>query len=368
MITTAISLISVAVTATEAFKRMSGKSDSNLKKAAVDLGKDFMQSDSLISFTKSTRVEPIVLVDSRAVYIPFLPDVMQSLTSLFSAYYLQAVALTTTVGSVSVLKTLDKLSPNRAPMLYSQESFKDKLPTFSMEADKGGSDGKNFNVLGKDAINTVKESANLSVGKLLEVKLVDGDNSFVIPVSVRLMANVVDTRSLTHILGVGKDNKSFKERWYGWKSGELTLVRDLMLCQDLIAEHRRTLKNDKSGVYAEIMKRRNNNAMAALASQDLSVATASNITVITTQTQREVETEIGGRLSDFKVRERVFKDTYTMLLVVVDPDHEQITIYHRGIALPTDLSAREIKYSNKSGGPDVAEILKAYQLGNNPSF
>lgn len=332
------------------------------KEAALRLGRDFVRSDSLISYTKTTRVEPIVMLDQRAVFLPYISDVLQTVCSIFSGYYLQAVALNANVGSVNVMRTLDKLNPSRSALSFSAESFEEKLPEFGLEAE-----GKPVQ-FGRDTIGEVKEATNLAVGKLLEVTLNSEGQSFTIPVSVRMLTNTIDAQSLVHILGVGKDNKSFKARWHGWRSGQLEFVRDLILCQDLIDEHRSTLMKDKSGTYAEIMKRRNNNAAAMAVSGQVSVATASSIAVLTAQTAKEVETAVGGKLRDVQVRNRVFKDSYLMLMVIVDTEFEQVTIYHRGIALPTELSVKELKISNRGSGPDVAEILKAYQLGNSPSI
>ena len=43
-----------------------------------------------------------------------------------------------------------------------------------------------------------------------------------------------------------------------------------------------------------------------------------------------------------------------------------VKIYHRGIEHPTRLTIKELKSSGKGNGPDIAEILKAYQLGRAP--
>ena len=62
------------------------------------------KNDSLIEYTKTTRVEPIVLMDQRAMHLHYAGDVMQSLSSIFSGYYLQAVAISVNVGKVDVIK------------------------------------------------------------------------------------------------------------------------------------------------------------------------------------------------------------------------------------------------------------------------
>ena len=71
------------------------------------------RSDSLIEYSKPTRVEPIVLLDDRVASLNFTNDIMQSLTSIFAGYYLQAVALSVNVGKVDVIRLLDKVNPDR---------------------------------------------------------------------------------------------------------------------------------------------------------------------------------------------------------------------------------------------------------------
>lgn len=70
-------------------------------------------SDSLVSATQAARVEPLCLVDTDALFIDELSDVLQSMNSIFAGYYLQAIQLESTVGNVKVLETLEKFNPNR---------------------------------------------------------------------------------------------------------------------------------------------------------------------------------------------------------------------------------------------------------------
>lgn len=401
------------------------------------------KADSLIRFTKSTRVEPIVMVDQRVAHLPYITDVMQSLTSIFSGYYLQAIAIAVNVGRVNVIKLLDALNPQRdaadaaavkiADLVVGKESLVDESayrfglpnpgqalsleaksdpgmgphsPTFKdlkdhpdadtlkgvlkhgqmqdvIGANLGGKgagegslkgdianvgkgvDGAEF---GKDAIKSLGESVNLSVGKMLEVTINDGNASATFPISVRLIATIVGSNILAHILGDGSRITTAKERYHAWRSGQLEFWRDLVFCQDLIDEHKKTLAQDTTGTYDEILRRRTGNQVSTALTATPSVATASNLLVMSKQTARELELSIRGKLSDFAVREKVLKSTYVMIMAVIDPEWEQVTFYHRGIRLPTQLNIKELKASNKGTGPDVAEILKAYQLGQNPTI
>lgn len=366
------------------------------------------KSGSLIEYTQPTRVEPIVLMDEKITSLPYAGDIMQSLTSLFSGYYLQAVALSVNVGRVDVVKLLDKLNPNRnvadnvvngisngvatVVSMESVEAYRFRLPVpgrpdglgilnASLESagvldyvraaatsdDTDGPTGPTASP-GRDTVKMLGELTNLSVGKMLEVQIESEGSRATFPINVRLVCSGIGSKELVHILSVGSKNISVKERFHAWRAGQLEFVRDLLLCQDLIDAHKKTLAKDPTGLYAEIRKRRQGNSVSAIFSGQPSVATASNLIVMSASSAKELERSVGGRLKDFRTREKIFKETYCMILAVVDPEWEVVTFYHRSLATATEMSVKELAVSNKGKGPDVSEILKAYQLGNSPSI
>ena len=464
------------------------------------------KADSLIDYTRVARVEPIVLIDNDCLYLESLPEVMQSLQSVFAGYYLQAIAISTNVGKVEVMRHLDKLNPNRKPLdsaldsagwLLAQESYRHRLPRpndarIALEASRtpvykdadqidaddrrahernlrewekdrreeethalnneknlrewerdrreGEAHALNMTVIdnkarldqaafaervrdaqrqydqnvaqfghqkamdlakqdlakaglalnekqfklqqqdrkdrlsaheisiGRDTLQTIKELSNLSVGKMLSVEITDGLHRASIPVSIRLIASAIPSQNIVHILSIGNQDTSVKERYHAWKSGRLEFVRDLVFCQDLIDAHRKNLMADKDGIYANLIKRHRGNQVSTLVSGNPSVATASNLVVVSSDTASQLELKINGRLKDFKTREKLFKDTYVMIMVVIDKQWERATFYHRGIDMHTEVGMRDLKIANKGSGPDVSDILKAYQLGNAPSL
>jgi hypothetical protein len=353
------------------------------------------KSGSLIEYTQPTRVEPIVLMDEKITSLPYAGDIMQSLTSLFSGYYLQAIALSVNVGAVDVIRLLDKLNPKRnvadnvingvsngvatVVSMESVEAYRFRLPvpgrsdglgSLNASLESIGDDDAPITTAspGRDTVKMLGELTNLSVGKMLEVQIESDGSRATFPINVRLICSGIGSKELVHILGVGSKNISVKERFHAWRAGQLEFVRDLLLCQDLIDSHKKTLAKDPTGLYAEIRKRRAGNSVAAIFSGQPSVATASNIIVMSATSAKELERTVGGRLKDFRTREKIFKETYCMILAVVDPDWEMVTFYHRSLSAPTELSVKELAVSNKGKGPDVAEILKAYQLGNSPSI
>ena len=323
------------------------------------------RSGSLIEFTQPTRVEPIVLLDQRAMAVPFVHDVMQTLSSVFTAYYLQALSLSVNVNGVDTIKELDRLNPKRDPVgnfLGAVDS------TLGVEEYKLPREFGSVSVENKDMKKAVEEASNLSVGKMIEVKVGHEKDSAVIPVMVRLIVAGMAPKTLVHTLAVDNGERSLKERWHAWRAGQLEFVRDIILCQDLLKKHRNNLIKDPSGYYSEAVGRSRSNQFAATLSDRGSAATASGMFVITEKTKMELEAQIGGKLDDFKTREALFEKTFGMILVVIDPEWEQAVFYHQSIDTPTELSARDLKQANRGSGPDVFEILKAYQLGQSPSI
>lgn len=355
--------------------------------------------NSLADLTKLTRVEPICIVSRDCVNLEYMPDVMQSLLSLFSGYYLQAIdVLKLRILDVKVIKLLDSLNPNRNDDVgffiqnqilgtesyqnISLESMKFSLPTkriLSLEDSKETI--KN--------IDTINELSNLSVGKLLNVsislsqtvtKIVknkDGVDtpvteekpySVTIPINIRLLSSVLPNNSIVNLLTRNKEDDSILERYYKWRAGRISFIKDLILCQDLIDEYKRTLATDSDGVISEIFRRVTSSKRYGLISQNPSLNVASNIIVITSETAKEVESKFGGKLSNPKIRNKIFEGTYGMILAVINTDFDRVNFYIRNLGAGTDLSVKEIKTAAKGKGPDILDIFKAINQGMTPTF
>lgn len=366
------------------------------------------KNDSLVQFTSVLRAEPITMIDKRLERVDYLPDVLQTLLSMFCGYYMQAVSCLIKVGDINVLRMLDALNPSRdgamatgslvdaingkqSVGMLSMESYAGRaLPmptqvsledlsfgkaraflkdsdTFVKRQQVGGTlDGKLTD--SSKAIKAAQEVVNLAVGKILEVNVESNGNRGVFPVSVRLATAVIDHEVLLHILGSSGRDNSYRERFHRWKSGDLQFWRDLVLCQDLIEENKKLLMKDKTGALAELNQRRAGNSFAALASGTPSIGSASAMAVISKDTANELERLSLGKFTDVKFRNRIMQDSMSMLLVVVDTDYESITIYTRDIQLPSKFSIRELKAANKGSGPDIGELLKMYKAGQSPVF
>lgn len=343
----------------------------------------------LISFTKVCRMEPLVLLDDRLRNDPVTPDLMQVLTSIVAGYYLQTFALLGQVSGVDVIGTLDKLNPSRTGIglnsfgastdyINNHRLVHNPLPFYSIgveafEAsgqlvDKDDKDGKpdpkeHLTVPGNVA--DIYQVTNLAVGKMIKAVITSDGNSVEIPITIRTKPVTTDPASIAATLSIGTTKNNVKERWQRFKAGELTFS-NFVFMDDVVQQHKSILIKDKSGFYAEVVRRANGNLAKGVITGNLSLATNSNIIVITSQTAQVVARELGGELDNYKIRESVFKTVHCNILVVVNQDRGMVSFYYRGETMANTVSVYDLKLSNKGSGPDIMSIFTAFSENKIP--
>ena len=351
-----------------------------------------IKSSSLAEYTQSARLSPILLIDKRVLSgdIKNVVAIEQTLLSVYSAFYLQAVNMEMSIGNVKVSRILDQFSTDRSllaaggnSIFWSNESIEEDLnhlPLFGFESSiVPHSYGVPLAPAGKippikpvdndKTIHNITDESNLVVGKVLDVKLVDGDHSITMPVLVTINPKSISSEDFLNICRANSADRSSNGRWHQMRSGEIRFVKDWLLTFDLIEKDKKALLADKTGVLFNARSKRTTGIIAALISGYASPNSVSSMILISKQTANELEYILKGKLTNFAVREDFFKSTIAMTLVVYDVDMERLTLYQRSIADFNDYDISEIKKTaTKAGGTDVEAIFKAYQLGNSASL
>lgn len=342
---------------------------------------------SMADLTKLMRAEPLTILSQDCQHLEYLPSLLNVLNSVYTGYFLQAVSILTVVKNVEVIKTLDALNPNRdhtgflmqgqgvklsadfTDRISALEHMKHRLPSrltvVKEEAQKQ-----------QDTVKVLYEAENLTFGKLVNVDILvpslrDEKNTpkmVTVPITVRLIPMFTSEDTLTYIFSHRKGNESFLERIESVRSGRISLISDMIFCQDLIREYRKAAMKDKSGVMAEIVRRVNNNRKYGLLTRNPSLAISSNIYVISRQTARSLEAKVGYRFDQVSGREKMLAGTYAMIIAVVDDENEQIDIYYDGISQPSTISVRSLKTKATNKGPDASDIMRSLLEGRAPSF
>lgn len=385
-------------------------------------------ANSMTQYTKSTRSEPITMIDSKLANLDELPDLMMTLTSIYAAMYAQSfsIAINHTIGDIKVLNTLDKINPNRSKMegmlqlgsilsveqlalpdynkdVVSQEAVFDfkkhinvnkvningndngvygalangtgarTVPRLDKDGNQVVINGEaQFDVappLGQGAKADVEAIANfmsnMSTGLLFDVTVEADHRKVSIPISVRLLANKMASDMIISIFDAAVRNQTAKERYREWRAGGITFWNDVILCKDILRANRDNLIKDSSGMFSEVLRRKSSNQITGAMSGNPSISQISNIIIVSDDTVTEFERVSNKKIKHPKVRDLIFNNTQTLILAVVNRTRETVTFHYHDINVPTVVTFKELKSKGgKSGAPDVMEILKAFQMGN----
>lgn len=339
---------------------------------------------SYTDLAKLTSVEPLVIVSPDCLNLEYMPAINQSVLSIFCGYYLQAVDALCCVNNVEVIKILDKLNPNRDSTGFlvmdriRNESNHHGIPALGTEARMEAyklslpQPGK---VLRQEASksNDLQDQVNMAVGRMLDVNIttknVDGIESKAnLRISVRLKIGSIPDNGIVSIMTNGTLDRGIEERYYAWRSGSLGFIKDILLAEDIIHEKMKMAVEDPSGTGSEILRRVSKNRKYGVLSNNPSMATASNIIVISDEVAAQVGYRAGGDITSPQTRKKIFDNCYAMIVVVVNRGTGRCRFFVRDQADYATLSRKEIEKAAANKGPDIMEILRAMQTSSFSNF
>lgn len=354
---------------------------------------------SLVQVSQSLRVEPYVLLDARVTRLPYVKDAMQLAQKLYTGYYLLANAAENSISGAKVSRRLDKFATDRDLQaatiqflgmeskdysLFSAESYQFGLPfvgeatglqrwqDYSTEASdptKGGDkNGKTIQGNGTSfkTSNVLSDVANLAVGQIVDVEITDGNNKGTIPVMIRMRPIGMDPFAMSELIALGGESDKAGDRWQKFRLGDIKSFMDLVTKQDQVRRYRQAMWADKSGYFRKALTRDNKALIATAMTGTPSIGNAVSIAIISAETLREAEDKMDGRISDFETRQAIFDRGMMMMLMVLDEDHETVTIYTRDIDDGAKYTLRDLKSAGASNNNDLADVMKTYLEGRIP--
>lgn len=339
---------------------------------AVRLGQ-IVGDNSYSDLTKETKVEPWVIVSKECIGIEAMPDIMQGVLNYVIADYAQAVALFGKIDDIKVRRALGVFNPNRDASAgallatVNMESYSDKAMKFSLPIGTVPTvEANGVGVSGKDIQD---EARNMSVGKLVEIPFTTGVNSegkaiqVTLPIQFRLLASYINSPSMINILANGQDDTGFWSRFERARYGGVKEAMDFLTAQDMIEEKRKILYSDDGRILQKILSRKDANKRAAIASRSPSLATLSNIFIITETEAKALEARMGRKLDNEDAREIMFRNVAASTLIVIDRNWNNVTFYHRGFDRPSVLDFKQLKTQAAGKGPDLMDMFRQFNLG-----
>ena len=383
-----------------------------------------LNARSLLELGQVTEVEAITVVDTALTMHESTTDVLKFANTLYGSWYLSAASVLTDTGRIKTVELLSKLNPSKSPSyavtntilsaaekglgkaisvgllnhevalesaVITPENAPLMLPrtvtqmTASMEAalptppeptdtdtsktNKTMDTAPSVYVGGMRNANDLATVANLSIGQAVTLNISDGKANKDVVVNIRLVAAPTPARILATILKWSDKDMRLKSRISAWRAGELRFWRDVVLMRDVFIERQRLLMDDRSDLFKTLLGRQRNSMINSVLSATPDIGNMSSILVISQDNLRRIEElELEGQLSNYNFRQRVMANTGLVLIIVVDPLSEFVTIYNHTSALPTECSIRQMKSAGKGGATDFAELIKLMNQNKMPSF
>lgn len=342
--------------------------DKSFLEMAIELGDN---PESLSEFAQAVSINPMVLIEDEIARMPEdqRNDILQAHLSLYSGWYLLASTLKLNVDGIAIRDILNPLNTNpsiRNSISISTESAKDKDLSKGLSLDSYVAENR------KADSGMIDKPSNLMVGKIIDVPLAyaaEGKSAPTVPVSVRLNPRRADIDFMVDLFKYINKDKGWVERYHQLRSGEIKSVMDYLTAADINREERRLALKDKDGIYKEGKARRAKGIFSALLSGNKAINVASTISILTKRSVSRLESVLdGGKLSNYRTRQKFFEETGSMILTVVNTDRETLTVYTRGYKEEATWSFRDIKNmgSSPSAGFDMSSIMSSLSRGSLP--
>lgn len=344
--------------------------DKSFLDIALEIGDN---PESLSEFTQSANVQPMTLIEEEISRMDedVRNDILQAHLTLYTSWYLMASMHRVKVDGVSVRELLNPLSTNPSV----RNSL--RISTESAKVPQGINKGLSLDAFSaesaKSQIDHIQRNTALMVGKIIDVPLSIANDSkskdITVPVNVMLSPRTADIDFMVELFKHINKDQSWTGRWHQLMSGEIKSKMDYLFALDINREERRLAIKDKDGIYSEGKARRAKGILTSLLSGSKSINVASTMTIITKRSASRLEAVLdGGRLSDYRTRQRFFEDTGSMILTVVNPDRKTLTVYTRGYDKEARWSFRDIKNMGTSPGAgfDMASVISSLSRGSLP--
>lgn len=212
------------------------------------------------------------------------------------------------------------------------------------------------------------------MGETIEITITSPTtgHSIKVPIFIQIQPTFVPPDTAPRLIDMSL-GASIWRRLTQWRAGEIRFLKDFILGCDLAARNRVILKDPRaSEALRQFLSTANAKTRADVANSWHKAAghvgtsnLANSILVFSEDTVRRAQAESGINLHDKTERERYFNTAYAILIAIIDPRHQRVTIYVNGVEGEINSSYKDFE-SKKSKGLDPSEFIAALTaIGNN---
>lgn len=214
-------------------------------------------------------------------------------------------------------------------------------------------------------------------GRVIDIELdLGGDKKTNVLMYVQLIPYLIDELITKQIitLNVGRD---LGIRYKKMRAGEISFLWDFLLHRDLINDRQKALKKDKTGVLYDLLHKQTNSLSKALLRfvgiTPKNNNLANSILIVSENTYKDVCTQTNTNFDNKSQRDKFFKESFMMMLVVVDTMFNKVKIYFNGLDSKGEYSFKMIQANAGAGSSgmdkyDLKDIMTAMSHGMSPKI
>lgn len=335
--------------------------------------------NSLTKFNNKYLISSRVYIEDTIAEDPVIPALVKMANQMFASQVLVALSLDNlVVGGKTAKQMISAVSTEQFETIVdlAEDLFgKDNVQIASVEESKQSEELKEkirqLNVAAKGDADKV-DASHLFTGRMMELKIGDKSNPATLYFFVQLFPYILPKVVVEAFIG-NNTIPSKELRKAQLHAGEISFFKDYLFCRDLVNKRRKALKADKNGILREIEDFRMQSAKKSMANFKpgaiVNRNAASTITIVRKSTIEKLCTELGINLSNYEHRQRIFDNTFGLMMYVYDPDYDIIDLYMNGVQARGEYKSAMVQSAAKKDDlMDIKQLLTIMAAGNAPKF
>lgn len=317
-----------------------------------------LSTSSLSQSAGKVLIAPMVAIEDTLIHAEYASDLMTIVNLRDIKDALTHLAMQGQVNGIKISSLVDSINPRRAGFLALRGAESFGLPANQVKPEFAGMEAAPPKG-GKASIPNLTEYQPLAIGRTVEASVMIDGTQVTFPLNFRQIPVPLSSNDLQTIFEAARPEDGLYARFMMWRAGELTNP-EFLTGTDKIKREFNIRNNDLSGYYAEATDRASKNRKAALSTGVASMNTQANTIIMSADTARNIELELGVRFDSngiAKIRKAVLANT----IVVADDGMGVFTFYSSSTNIPETYTRKEITVaSKKDTSMDLQSLMKMF--------
>lgn len=226
------------------------------------------------------------------------------------------------------------------------------------------------------SVRSVKPSENKigPMGELFEVTLTNPNDkglSLKVPIYIQMQPSIVPASIAARFIDMNVPASTW-QRWTQMRAGELSFWKDFIFQRDHILRLKAISKDPATAAafndFQKTIAKKDRYALGDVTDRTTanhSQNLANSVVIFTEDTVAQAKSDSGIDLHNEADRKRYFRNAYAMIVIVVDPMHQRVTIYFNGIDGALNCSYSEFKPKDSKFDPnEFMQALTAFSTNS----